>query len=254
MSWDIVFYARFPNRQNPVGRFRLVMNALGVRAGFEPLSSFAVLEEGDPFRKKVDLNDVFQGSERVTPARVEEALRAYSGANVAVQGVWRTRRGAARGAVTVTTFGDQGACSGPLPAPIDLTWDLGDWRRYAPEGKDDRPSIDDVMNDVAVMAALGADSIWGVDGDKILSPDHLYAVFHRDPNHYRGDGGPPFPPVPITDECVRAAVEVGDDRSAIETQAGLIVYHNALGAGSLSGFYDALLGAVEFLESEQSGA
>jgi len=101
---------------------------------------------------------------------------------------------------------------------------------------------------------LGADSIWGIDGDKILSPEHLYGVFHRHPNHYRDDGGPPFPPVPITWECVRAAIEVESDCSAVKTPWGPIVYHKELGAGRLIYFYEALLGAAEFLESEQRGA
>jgi hypothetical protein len=252
MGWDIVFYARFPDRQDPAIRFRQVMNALGQRPGFEPLSFFALLDEGDPLRRRIYLENDFQGAERVTTERVEEILGTYSGANIAFLGAWPTRRDGITGGVTVTTFGPQAAPRGrSLPAGIDLTWDLGDWRRYEPGGKGNYPSIADVMNDLAVVVELGAETIWGIDGDKIVSPDHLYSVFHRDPNHYRDDGGPLYPPIAITDECVRVAIEVGEDRSAIETPWGPIVYHKELGWGNLIGFYEALLGAVEFLENEQ---
>lgn len=252
MGWDIVFYARFPDREDPAVRFWRVMAALVRREGFEPLSSFAVLEDGDSLRKQMDLNDIFQGAERVTPQRVEAGLREHSGERIGFQGTWRTRRGGTHGAVTVTTFGAKVMRPDALPAPIDLMWDVGDSRRYVPGSKDDMPSVEAVMNDVAVLVELGADSIWGVDGDKVLSPDHLYAVFHRDPDRYRDDGGPPFPSIPIDEECVRAALEVGKDRRAVETPAGPIVYHMCLGQGRLTGFYDALQGAVEFAAREQS--
>jgi hypothetical protein len=253
MGWDIVFYARFPDRLDPAIRFRQVMNALEQRSGFEPLSSFEVLEEGNPLRPLLDLNDVFQNSERVTPERVEAALRTYSSANIAFSGTWCTDRDGTSGVVSVTTFGAQATPPyRSLPSPIDLSWDLGDWRRYVAGGKGEMPSVDAVMNDLAVVVELGAESIWGVDGDKIISPDHLYGVFHRDPNDYRYDGGPDFPPIPIDEECVSIAIEIGaDNRSAIETPWGPIVYHKELGAGRLGAFYSALLVEAEFLEEDE---
>jgi hypothetical protein len=252
MGWDIVFHAQLAEREDPAARFRRVWEALDRREGFEPLSSFSVLADGDPSRRRVELSDVFAGAERVTPERVESLLREHDGPRVALQGTWRTRRGSARGAVTVTAFGREVARPDLPLRPVDLAWDVGDWRRYSPGGRDGWPSVDAVVADAATLVELGAESVWGVDGDKRLAPEHLYAVFHRDPERYRDDGGPPFPPVVITEECVRAALEVGDDRSAVETRAGPLVYHRELGGGRLVGFYAALQGAVEFLAGERA--
>jgi hypothetical protein len=251
MGWDIVFYARFREREDPAARFRQVMSELGHRDGFEPLSSFAVLDDGDPLRMRVDLNDIFQGAEPVTAEQVETCLRELSGDRVGFRGVWRIRCGSVSGGVWVTTFGAKVALPNAPPPPIDLAWDIGDWRRYPPGGKEGKLSIDAVMNDVAVLVELGAESIWGVDADKIISPEHLYAVFHRDPDQYRHDGGPPFPPITIDEDCVRAALEVSSDLRAVETPSGPIIYHKELGYGNLRYFYYALLGAVEFLFEEQ---
>jgi hypothetical protein len=251
MGWDIVFYARFKEREDPAVRFRQIMNALNHRDGFEPLSSFAVLDDGDPFRRQVELTDVFQGFERVMPERVESCLRELSGDRVGFRGMWRIRRGSIHGAVKVTTFGAKVARPEAPPAPIDMAWDVGDWRRYVPGGKDDLPSVDAIMNDVAVLVELGAESIWGVDADKVISPDHLYAVYHRDPDLYRHDGGPPLPPIRITEECVRAALDVSPEVSAVETPAGPIIYHKELGYGDLGYFYYALLGAAKYIFEEQ---
>jgi hypothetical protein len=251
MGWDIVFYARFKEREDPAVRFSHVMNALDRREGFEPLSSFAVLENGDPFRRRVELGDVFQDTEPVTTERVEACLRELSGDRVGFRGARRIRRGSVTGAVKITTFGAKVALPNIPPPPIDLAWDVGDWRRYLPEGKEGKLSVDAVMNDVAVLVELGAESIWGVDADKIITPEHLYAVFHRDLDQYRHDGGPSFPPIVIDEECVSVALETGDELSAVETATGPIIYHKELGFGNLDLFYYALLGAAKFIFEEQ---
>jgi hypothetical protein len=252
MGWDIVFYAQFPEREDASVRFRRVWAALDGREGFESLSSLAVLDGGDPSRPRLVLSDVLQASERVTRERVESLLLGALAPKDALRGTWRTRRGSARGATTVTVFGPEAIRPDWPVVPVDLTWDLGDWRRYVESGSGSWPTVEAVMRDLAALVEIGVTSIWGVDGDKVLAPEHLFAVYHRRPEQYRDDRGPSFPSVTISEEAVRAALEVGEDRGAIETEAGPIVFHRKLGAGRLVGFYEAMRGALEFLADEQT--
>lgn len=247
MGWDIVFHVRFPERQDPARRFRSIRAALERLPGVEPLSSFEVLAGGDPLRRLADLNDVLDHAERVTEARVEACLTGMSGEDVGFRGIWR-KRGApgTRTALLVTALGPRVELPGLAPPPVDAVWDLGDSRRYTREGRDGWPAIDEVMADLAVLVELGAESIWGLDADKVVSPEHLYAVFHREPDLYRHDRAAPFAPVVIPEEALRAAIEVRPDLRTVETPAGPVVYHEDLGAGRLRRFYDALEGAVEY--------
>jgi hypothetical protein len=143
--------------------------------------------------------------------------------------------------VTVTVFGPRLRWLSPIPRPVDISWDVGDSRRYTVDGREDKPTV----ADVALLVDLGAESIWGVDGDLELSPHHLYAAFHRDLNAYRHDGvDEAFPFVPIDEDLVRLAAGARPFYRLVETPAGPIVYHEALGAGRLSDFYIALGGAM----------
>jgi hypothetical protein len=106
------------------------------------------------------------------------------------------------------------------------------------------------VGELALLVRLGADSIWGLDQDRILAADHIHTVFHRDPEQYRNDGlNPPFPSIPIADDDIRTCLEVCPELRAIDTTAGPIIYHPELAASldaRLSVFYAALRGALEF--------
>jgi hypothetical protein len=248
MGWDIVFHARFPEREDPARRFRAIRSALEQRPGVEPLSSFEVLEGGDPLRPLVDLNDLFPRAEPVTEARVEACLSGMSSDSVGFSGIWR-KRGQPRDtptstAIRVTALGAQARRPGYEPWPVDVVWDLFDSRRYTREGRLAYPTVDEVMADLVVLVELGAMSIWGLDADKVVAPESLYAVFHRDREDYRQDRAEPFAEGVIPEVALRVAIEMRPEVRIVKTSAGPIVYHEDLGGGRLWRFYDTLEDAV----------
>jgi hypothetical protein len=252
MGWDIVFSATLSPAADPAARWRALQAALARRPGFVKLWSFEVRD--DPFYWPRDplarLDSNLQGATPVTDEGVAGLLDRYAGADdVAFRGLWETRGaragGATMGAVEITVFGAKMRWRGRLPRPIDVTWDAGDSRRYTAEGKGDHPSVAQVIEDLEVLVELGAESFWGVDADMRLTPDNLYAAYHRDPNAYRHDGvHEPFRPVEIDNEYVRLCAEESPKHSFRETPGGPIVYAQALGEGRLNYFYARLEGVL----------
>jgi hypothetical protein len=264
MGWDIVFSATMSATADPAARFRALQAALARRGGFVKLWSFEVLDDlfwpRDPLAR---LDSDLQGATPVTDEGVASLLDRHGGSdNVAFSGAWETR-GARAGVATmgiamITVLGAKLRWRGRLPRPIDITWDVGDSRRYTAKGKDDHPNVAQVISDLEVLVELGAESFWGVDADERLTPDNLYAVYHRDPNAYRHDGfHEPYRNVEIDNEWVRAGAEGNPRHTILETPGGPIVYAEALGEGRLNYFYSALAGilhvvAVDALESENN--
>jgi len=260
MGWDIVFCASFSATADPAARFRAVQEAFARRPGFVRLWSFEVLD--DPFLGRppvAKLDSDLQGATPVTDERVAALLARWSSADVAFRGVWETRAerdgAATMGTVMVSVFGARQRWRGNLPRPIDVTWDAGDSRRYTAAGRDGHPSVAQVMADLEVLVELGAESFWGTDADARLTPDNLYAVYHRDPNAYRHDGvRERFVPVAIDDNLVRFATQGRAACRTVETPGGPIVYHEALGEGRLGTFYAGLGGTLLAVAEEAAEA
>lgn len=249
MGWDIVFLAEFSTPELAASRFRRVWEALRQRPEYVRLSSFKVSKNVDLCSPEAELGD-FPGSD--CPASAEQVsllLGRYEQEDVAIAGTWRvegSRNGVStRGGVTVATYGPALRNRVGLGRAIDVSWDVGDSRRHTVEGLERHPNVEQVMGNLPVLVELGAESIWEIDAEGVISPKHLYAVFHRDPNDYHLDGiEPPFPDALIDGEIVDIATEGRSYHRVVRTPNGPIVYHEELGAGHLSVFYAGLRGVL----------
>lgn len=253
MGWDIIFRVRFATPETPAQRFLRIYEAVRERPSFSP-ASFSVCSDAAMIRRLARLGDDRSAQGPVTHESVNALLRQYSSEpDIAITGRWRVvgeRSGIATvGDVTISALGAKLRDQWRVPA--DVLWDIGDSRRYTADGKDEYPNVAQVMEDLPLLVELGAESIWGVDSSSTLSPGHLFAVFHRDPNAFHDDGAdPPFPDQPIDDGMVRIALAAESGQPmherVLDTEAGPIIYHEDLGnGGDLRIFYAGLRGVLQ---------
>jgi hypothetical protein len=252
VSWAVEFLVRLQQPPRPARLFRDLAALLSRTPTFGPLSTFQVIEGDYTSAPLIDLDDAIVGFPPPNAATVAAALARYSEAeDVAFKGAWRTTtavgpgESVVRGAVTVTVPGASFHWPTLPVRPLHIVWSVGDWRRYAPYVGDSaekrtsaRAGVDAVIRDLAIVVELGAESIWAIDDHRVLHPEHVFAVYHRHPSHYRLDvpvGKPSTEPIDVY-----GALGTVDDISSIETGAGPIVYHPELGGGDLFPFYAAL--------------
>jgi len=228
-----------------------------VRKGFGPPRRLEVLDHGDPLRRLAALDYDDNG---LPGDRVEALLAQWSRPTVGFSASWLKKvTGGGRdiqSSVVVTVLGAQTSHIHFIPFPIDLLWDVGDSRRYTPEGVDGRPTSHQVVADLAVLVDLGVESIWGVDVHNVVNPDHLHTVFHRNRDHFRDDGSdPPFPPVPVEPLDIDLALEETAPWGVMSfaTPAGPVLYHSELQSGRLHSFYTALRTSVNVTAEDLDG-
>ena len=152
MGWDIVFLAQFAVPQTASQRFRRICETLGGRPNFAKLTTFRVLS-GSAARL-VELGESGKSDGPVTQERVEALLQQYSSDDVAISGTWRVvgeRDGVAtKTGVIVSAYGPKLREHPRIGRPIDVSWDLGDSRRYTAEGKEDKSNVAQVMATSAI--------------------------------------------------------------------------------------------------------
>jgi hypothetical protein len=247
MGIDIVFKAIFPTAKPAAVRFvelcSVVSRSQSFRGPLE-LSVYESTNAGNPVS--------VCRSNPSTPGLSDAMLRLvaeHGSDNYSFRSTWAIR-GTRAGRVTtysvdVTARAPVARRQPGLERDVDVTWDIGDSRRYTPEGKDDYPDVEQVISDLRVLIELGASSVWASGPGRTLTPLELFAVYHRDPNDYRHDGLPqPLPQASIDEADIEVAEEYArkeqDSQRLLPTPAGPIVYSPLLVRGTLNMFYTYL--------------
>ncbi|MEM7606159.1 MAG: hypothetical protein AAF411_12460 [Myxococcota bacterium] len=257
MGWDITFFAEFPSAAPACERFRHVWEAVERRDHESAMSSFKMLQSDGTI--VVELGTTPESSGRATAERLRALLRQFESEPVCVKATWRLQGRRedldTLGGVTVTVQGPEQRAEPSLGRDVDLIWDVGDSRRTTAEGSNGRPSASEVLADAALLTTIGAKSIWGVDANRKIVPEYLYAVFHRDLDDYRSDGfaHPAFAPHPVTEEHVLFAAENLPYVHVMQTDHGPFLFTNDFQNDRLSVFY-AGLGGILLADYEEESS
>lgn len=258
MGWDIVFFAEFPTPEPAVLRFRRVWEGLQKRPHPSLLTSIKILRGGDNFDTLVELGAAQGTAGPTTPERVVSLLDQFASTSVSVRATWKIagRRGNLDtvGGVTITTRSLEHRKDSRFGRNIDVTWDIGDSRRTSPEGHDGRPNVQQVITDASLLVDLGAKSIWGIDANRRIEPEYMYAVFHKHADDYHSDGfaHPVFPAQPIDEDLVLLATGGLSYIQVLQTAQGPIVYTRDLKNDRLNVFYAGMGGMLLALHEEES--
>ncbi|MEM9190766.1 MAG: hypothetical protein AAGF12_16390 [Myxococcota bacterium] len=250
MGWDIVFLAEFPTPEPAAARFRQIGKRLEGRPGGSELESFQILDVADPFRALIELGWRPGASGPATWERANELLIEHESSDVRIRATWRVlgcrQEKTTSGGVTVTAHPPDHRWDPRAGRPIDVVWDIGDSRRTTAGGRGDWPCVEESIAEVSLLVSLGATSIWGVDADRTIDPEHLFAVFHANPNDYHLDGfaHPSFPPHAISEEVVWFAAENLEEVRVLPTERGPLVHTRDLQRGRLSVFYAGMGGIL----------
>jgi hypothetical protein len=248
VSTDVIFNAVFPAPKPAALRFAELCDFFSLRLGCSGPYRVKVYELIDSGHAVGKMD--WSASDPKHLARVKEFLSKYEAEKYAVVGSWtmRCKRDghAIQYGVDLTTRSPLTRWVSRFDRDIDVTWDLGNVRRYI-EHRDDQPDADQVIADLRALVEFGAASVWGA-ADSPLNPRELYAMYHRDPNEYRNDGLPePLANGPIEEAYVEVAAEYARERCdagggprICASVAGPIVYSPKLAWGTLKLFYTYL--------------
>lgn len=247
MGVDITFNAVFPTPKTAATRFAELWGAFSKRhelSGPLGLRVYELINSANPVA-------VVKGpaSEPSFHAEMTRLLAEYGADKYSFRGSWGIQ-GVRDGRPTwydvhVTARSPLTRRDPGFGRDIDVTWDVGDSRRYTPEGKDDYPNVEQLIADLQVLIEFGASSVWAAGPDRIVNPLELYAVYHRDLNDYANDGVErPFSNWPIDVDHVEIAVEYArkdeGNQRLLTSDAGPIVYSPLLVRGTLNAFYTQL--------------
>jgi len=249
MSLDVIFNAVFPTPKSAAARFAELWSLLAKRPAFHGPGQVRVYELIDTANPVAKVEGY--AADPAVAAKVRELLAEYAADKYSFAGSWGiqgTRKGQpTRYGVDVTIRSPLARHAPRCNRDIDITWDLGNSRRYTLAGKDDYPNAEQVISDLQELIELGASSVWA-STDALVNPLELYAVYHRNPNDYRDDGLPaPLPkwPIDVADvevaaEYARKEYEKDDGLRLFATSGGPIVYSPQLARGTLNMFYTLL--------------
>jgi len=247
MGIDVVFRTVFPEAKPAAVRFVELCSVMSQHPDFRgpvELEVYELTNSGNPIataRGSASNHGINDEMRRIV---AERATPQYS-----FRSTWtvqRTRHGRASSySIDVTARAPLARRAPDFERDLDVIWDIGDSRRYTPEGVGDYPSVEEVIADLGLLVELGARSIWAAGPGDTLDPLQLYVVFHRDPNDFRDDGlARPLPPWPVDELDVEVAEEYArreqDTQRLLHSTAGPIIYSPLLVRGSLNMFYTYL--------------
>lgn len=247
MGVDIIFNADFPTPKPAAVRLGELWTAFSRRPEFsEPMNLrvFELTDSANPIAVVQGIASDANVRAAMTTLLTEYRADKYSvRANWGIQGA-RDGRSTSYG-VSVTARSPLTRRDSGFDRDIDVTWDVGDSRRYTPEGRDNYPTVEQVISDLRGLIECGPGSVWAAGPDRAVNPLALYAVYHRDLNDYGRDGVErPFPKwaidqvhIELADEYARNAE--GNQR-ILSTDVGPIVYSPLLVRGTLNMFYTYL--------------
>lgn len=249
MSLEVELLVAFAEKIDPVQKIIEIVNNFSNHERHGEIFSLLVYE-------KNHLTRLLSLKKGISSNQISQILQSYSGDTLEPEVRWEILRRYELNEVTgepiecshwiaIEIWGNQFYHSS-LPPQINMIYCLGDQKPFLRKiyGEAVKFNIDSALQEIELLATLNIKTIQGVNVDFDESPETFFLCYQKDPDDFRKDlslvHGQEANYKHLEKKDVLQAIDHCQNIRVLDTDSGLIVYHQDFVEGNLGEFYHEL--------------